>query len=143
MQGYFVISKLDSFFQFHSEALGVRAQRQALIAGNIANADTPNYKARDIDFKAALTDAMAGRGMGGTAMARTSAGHMTGSPMNSMAGTQHMQFRTVMQPSVDGNTVDMDVERAAFADNAVRYEAGLTFVNGRLRGLLDAMQPAR
>ena len=116
----------------------MRAQRQQIIAGNIANADTPNYKARDIDFSAALKNAVAGRDAGGSlALAATSSRHLQGT---SDSGPVRLLYRTPMQPSADGNTVEMDVERAAFSENAIRYEAGLTFITGRVRTLLTAIQ---
>lgn len=135
-----MISKLDNFFASQKAALDLRVQRQQLLATNIANADTPHYKARDIDFGAAFSSALAGREAGGLPMARTAGGHMAG---GGITPSPYLQYRPEIQSSVDGNTVDMDIERAQFADNAVRYEAGLTFINGRIRGLLDAMQPPR
>lgn len=133
-------SKLDQHFAMHSAALDLRVRRQQLIAANIANADTPHYKARDIDFKAAFRQALAGRGEPQLALARSAPGHL---PALANSESPHLQYRPELQSAVDGNSVDLDIERAAFADNAVRYEAGITFLNGRLRGLLDAMQPAR
>jgi flagellar basal-body rod protein FlgB len=135
-----MLSKLDNHFATQAAALDLRARRQQMIASNIANADTPHYKATDLDFGAAFADALAGRGEGSVALLRTAPGHMAGAGAPT---SPHLQYRPELQSAVDGNTVDMDIERAAFADNAVRYEAGLTFVNGRLRGLLDAMQPVR
>ncbi len=133
-------SKLDSTLAFHSQALNLRANRQQILAANIANADTPHYKARDLDFGSALRDAMAGRNAGDVKLARTQAGHLAG-PGGS--GSTAVHYRTETQSSVDGNTVDMDVERAQFADNAIQYEASINFLSGQLRGLIDAMQPAR
>jgi flagellar basal-body rod protein FlgB len=132
-----MLSKLDRHFAMHATALDLRVTRQQLIATNIANADTPHYKARDIDFKAAFTEALAGRGV---TLARTAPGHLPG---GQPAPAAQIRYRPEIQSAVDGNTVDMDIERAAFADNAVRYEAGITFLNGRIRGLLDALQPPR
>jgi flagellar basal-body rod protein FlgB len=133
-------SKLDNHFLFHTQALNVRTERQQLIAANIANADTPHYKARDVDFGQALQAALAGRGAAGLEVARTAPGHLSSA---SNAASMPLFFRGEAQSAVDGNTVDMDVERAQFADNAIRYEAGLTFVTGRFKGLLDAMQGPR
>lgn len=130
-------SMLDQDIGFHQTALNVRAYRQQLLASNMANADTPNYKARDVDFKSALTGALAGRG-GSLALAATSTKHLQA------AGTQPLdgfaQYRTESQSSVDGNTVNMDVERSAFAENAVQYEASITFINGLLRTMQQAVQ---
>ena len=132
-----VISKFDEAIAFQSKALGLRAYRQQVLAENIANADTPNYKARDFNFKSALDSAMAGRAMGGLAMERTGGGHLAGTPGRALAD---LKFRQPMQSSADGNTVEMDVERAEFAENALRYEASLTFINSRIKGLMTAIQ---
>ena len=136
-----MIGKLDDYMRFNETALSLRSQRQELLASNIANADTPNYKARDIDFAAALKGAMAG-GTPGGAMNTTSANHMargvaTG---DTLANGTPVLYRGVVQGSVDGNTVDMDVERNQFADNALRYEAGINMINSQIRGLLSAIQ---
>lgn len=132
-----MVSKLDNAFLFQEKALGLRAHRQQVIAANIANADTPNYKARDFDFSAALKDAVAGRGMNDIQLATTSARHLPGS-----AGGQpaNLMYRKETQPSADGNTVDMDVERSQFAENAMYYQAGLTFLTGRIKSMLSAIQ---
>lgn len=133
-------SPLDAALAFHQRALDVRVQRQQLIASNIANADTPNYKARDLDFRAAL-DAALQPGTGGSAnaggLARTTQGHLAGS--QSAAGSA-LLYRQTVQASVDGNSVDIDVERAQFADNALRYEANLMFISGQIRSMLSAIQ---
>lgn len=133
-------SRLDNALAFHTQALNLRAHRQQLLAANIANADTPHYKARDIDFKSALGEALAGRGINGLGMAVTSGRHLSG---NSAPTTATLRFRAETQSGVDGNTVDMDVERAQFSDNAIHYEASVTFVSGMLRSITDAMQPVR
>ena len=119
----------------HADALKVRSQRAELIARNLANADTPNFKARDLDFRAAL-GAAAG---GGVQLATTSAGHM--GPRGGADGVNEasLKYRAPLAPSLDGNTVDVQVEQAAFAENAVRYQATLTFLNSRLRGLMTAI----
>ncbi|MGZ8289259.1 MAG: flagellar basal body rod protein FlgB [Telluria sp.] len=137
-----MIGKLDDYLRFNETALSLRSQRQQLLASNIANADTPGYKARDIDFTAALQGAMAkGAGPGGT-LKTTAANHMngaTGNPDILPNGTP-VQYRGQVQGAVDGNTVDMDVERNQFADNALRYEAGITLINSQIRGLMAAIQ---
>jgi flagellar basal-body rod protein FlgB len=134
-----MIGKLDDAFRFNETALSIRAQRQQLLASNIANADTPHYKARDIDFNKALQGALSRNEPESTALAQTSATHMAGKKANSL-GDAPLLYRGVQQGSIDGNTVDMDVERNQFADNAVRYEAGLTFINAQIKGLLVAIQ---
>lgn len=135
-----MIDRIDDTLGFHQRALGLRAYRQEVLASNIANADTPHYKARDLDFKASLQGAMGGKGgMGGPLeLARTAPRHLPAGG-NAPAGAR-LLYRTETQSSVDGNTVDMDVERAAFAENALQYEASITFINGMLRTLQSAMQ---
>ena len=136
-----MLNQLTDSLNFHATALTLRSERQRLIASNIANADTPHYKARDLDFKSALESAMGGKaGAGGPVeLARTSSGHI-GAKGNGGAFEQAMKYRTETQSSVDGNTVDMDIERSAFAENSVQYEALLTFISGRLRTMQQAVQ---
>lgn len=133
-----MIGRINESFQFHSASLRLRGERQQILAANIANADTPGYKAVDFDFARALADA-AGRGAttGAPAMITTAAGHRGGSAGGGIAPT--LQFRGASQGSIDGNSVEMDAERAAFADNAVRYEASLRFLNGQIRSLVSAI----
>ena len=130
-------SSLDQILGFHERALALRAERQQLIASNIANADTPNFKARDIDFRAAMDAAQGGRTAAG-GLARTSMQHLQAAG-TSAAGSP-LLYRSTVQASIDGNTVDMDVERAQFADNALRYEANLTFISGQIKTMLAAIQ---
>jgi flagellar basal-body rod protein FlgB len=132
-----MVSKIDNAFAFQQQALGLRAQRQQLLAANIANADTPNYKARDFDFSAVLKDTLAGRSGGNLAMTTTASGHQQAS---SDFGSVRLMYRGETQSSVDGNTVNMDVERAQFAENAIQYEAGITFISGQLKTLMSAIQ---
>ena len=115
-----MIDRLNDMLQFQTEALKLRGQRQELLSANIANADTPNYKAVDFDFAAALKSAA-----GGSKTAE-------GGPV--------LLYRNPSQPSLDGNTVEMDGERARFADNAIRYEAAVKFLNAQLKTMLAAMQ---
>ncbi len=134
------MNKLDDALNFHQSALRVRGQRQELIAANIANADTPNYKARDVDFGSAMKNALAGVSRQGFNTSKTSAQHLDGAPSNtSSGGPGEPLFRPVMQGSVDGNSVDMDVERNQFTDNAIRYEASLTMINGQLKQMMTAI----
>jgi flagellar basal-body rod protein FlgB len=125
-------------FQFNQAALNLRAARQELMAANIANADTPNYKARDIDFASALQGAMSGSGEK-LPIVTTAPMHFGDSTGDSIMGAPVL-YRTVVQPSADGNTVDMDVERAQFADNALRYEASVKFVSDQAKDVLAALQ---
>ncbi len=130
--------KIGQSLQFNRTALNLRAARQELIASNIANADTPNYKARDIDFASALQGALSGS-TEKLPMTASTPRHLAGATGTSVMGAP-VQYRTVLQPSADGNTVDMDVERAQFADNALRYEASVRFIDSRIKGLLSAIR---
>ena len=132
-------SRIDGMMQFQQTALRLREARQQLLASNIANADTPNYKARDIDFASALQGALSGQ-TGNLPLAATSPNHLGAATGEAVMGAPVM-YRTVLQPSADGNTVDMDVERAQFADNALRYEASLKFVSDEVKDVLTALQP--
>ncbi|HUX30040.1 MAG TPA: flagellar basal body rod protein FlgB [Thiobacillus sp.] len=134
-----MLNRLDDMLSFHTQALRVRDQRQQVLASNIANADTPNYKARDLDFKSSLQDALNGAGSsGGTALTTTTPGHLAGNP--GQAADAGLLYRTPAQGSVDGNTVDMDAERAAFADNTIHYEFNLTRISQQIKGMLAVIQ---
>lgn len=124
------MTKLDELFRFSQNALNLHAYRQQLIASNIANADTPGYKARDIDFAAALKNAEAVHTKAQPALRKADGG-----PLGA-----DLLYRSTVQRSVDGNSVDLDVERAQFAENAVRYEAQLMFINSRIKSMLAAIQ---
>jgi flagellar basal-body rod protein FlgB len=137
-----MIGKLDDYLRFNEAALSLRSQRQQILASNIANADTPNYKARDIDFASALQGVMARTAPPAGVLAATAPAHIAGAAKNADTlpdGTQ-VQYRGVVQGAVDGNTVDMDVERNQFADNAIRYEAGITMINQQIRSMMAAIQ---
>ena len=131
-----MIDKLQASFRFQQEALRLRQQRQEVLSANIANSDTPQYKARDIDFSAALGQAM-DKGSAGAPLALTSTRHLRGA---AAAGSAEALYRQPMQSSMDGNTVEMDVERVNFADNALRYEANLTVLGSKIKSLLAAVQ---
>ena len=139
-----MIERMTSNLQFHGQALTLRSQRHQLLASNIANADTPQYKARDFDFGQALAQAV-GPGRGTPAPRVTDARHLAGGTAIAdselrRAGSPDAMYRTPEQASIDGNTVDLNQERAQFADNAMRYEATLRFINGNVRNLLSAMR---
>ena len=126
----------DRQIQFHQTALNLQAHRQQLIASNIANADTPNYKAKDVDFRAALQGALQAA-TSTVPLATTQSGHIQGGGAPTLQGLTG--YRAELQSAVDGNTVNMDVERAAFAENALHYEASVTFINGMLRSMNTAI----
>jgi flagellar basal-body rod protein FlgB len=135
-----VVNKLDNALSFQHQALNLRAHRQQILAANIANSDTPNYKARDIDFSAALKNAVAGRGGAGLELARTSGRHLGG---NGDAGPAPLLYRKETQSAVDGNTVDMDIERSQFAENSIQYEAGINFITHQLKMMNAAVGPGQ
>lgn len=141
-----MIGKLDQALAFHEAALKLGAQRQQVLASNIANADTPNFKARDFDFAQALQGAVdrgnALAGVPAPGLARTAPGHQGGSASAStlVAGAPSLLYRTGVQGGVDGNTVDMEVERNQFTNNALRYEASITMISGQIKSLLTAIQ---
>jgi flagellar basal-body rod protein FlgB len=116
-----MLSKIDQELHFAQTALGLRARRQEVIASNLANSDTPNYKARDLDFSSALQSAL-GDSSGTLALTTTSPGHIAGLGGVGAAANAPLLYRSSLQPSLDGNTVDPDVERANFADNAMHYQ---------------------
>ncbi len=126
----------DRQIQFHQTALNLQAHRQQLIASNIANADTPNYKAKDVDFRAALQGALQAA-TSTVPLATTQSGHIQGGGAPTLEGLTG--YRAELQSAVDGNTVNMDIERAAFAENALHYEASVTFINGMLRSMNTAI----
>jgi flagellar basal-body rod protein FlgB len=130
---------LDQYVSVHATALDVRARRGELIANNLANADTPGYQARDIDFRQAMARAAGEKPTSGVHLSTTNAGHIGGSTSADAATNPDLKFRTPLAPALDGNTVDAQVEQAAFAENAVRYQATLTFLNSKFRGLLTAI----
>lgn len=174
-----MLDRITGTLQFQAEALALRAQRQQVLASNIANADTPNYQARDFDFGQALAQATARLGSGlargggsaglaraggaglahgggasesspavstmRVALAQPDAGVAQGKAFLPVSGTgpalrPQMLWRTPEQPSLDRNTVDLDRERASFADNSLRYEATLRFINGGVRNVLSAIR---
>lgn len=141
-----MFAQLTGAVDFHGKALVLRAERQKLIASNIANADTPNYVARDLNFRQAMADAAGADSS--TALARlpanASAHHPRHIPVASQSGelgqgAEHLAYVARSQSSMDGNTVDADQERSNFVDNAVRYESTLRFINGHSRTILSAI----
>jgi len=107
----------DGLFGIHSTALALRSQRMSMLASNIANAATPNYKARDLDFQAAMQSAETGQSIDSA-----------------------LRYRVPLQPSLDGNTVEMSVEQTQFAENAIAYRASLSFLQGRVGTVMRALK---
>ncbi|CAN5706953.1 flagellar basal body rod protein FlgB [soil metagenome] len=152
-----MLDNLTNSLDFHAKALVLRADRQRVIASNIANADTPGYAARDFNFADALKSATGGAGgeassssplrmttsAGTIDSGRSNARHipLTGGSNAGIGDSDNGAGYVVQtQPTADGNSVDLDRERAAFADNAVRYEATLRFINGQSKTLMSAIQ---
>lgn len=164
-----MLDKLDAEFAFGREALDIRAYRQELLSSNIANADTPGYRARDVDFASSLAGALkkngaANRGSAvagasnvaplamtqpagvtsGMSMAATAPGHLGGTSRLAPTGGEvqdysRLMYRNPVQPALDGNTVDLDTERVQFADNALHYESGLTVLSQQIKTMLAAI----
>ena len=136
-------NRLTQALDFQSQALVLRAERQRLIASNIANADTPGYQAREMDFANALRQATghtAGLSPGATPLplAATQQGH--DAARVDFRDDPGLLYARYSQDAVDKNTVDMDRERATFTDNTIKYEATLRFINGSVRSMLEAMK---
>ncbi|MDR1995054.1 flagellar basal body rod protein FlgB [Azonexus sp.] len=123
----------------YSQALNLRTQRHQILASNIANADTPRYQARDFDFAQAMQNALGGRLAGSVDMARTASAHLAGS--GNASGAAQLMYRQETQSAVDGNTVDMDVERAQIADNALQYQILAQLIGDKFKGLSMALTP--
>lgn len=132
-----MINRLTDNLDFQGQALSLRAERQRLIASNIANADTPGYVARDMNFAQALQEAR-GTSQPTRSLAMSQAGHIAGTP--GARSEPNLLYATPSQTNLDRNTVDMDRERANFVDNSVKYEATLRFINGGVRTMLDAIR---
>ena len=131
---------LDVYLGVHADALKIRGQRTEVLARNLANADTPGYQARDIDFRAALAAAGgAGSADAPVALKATNAHHIGASDASGDVSNTNLKYRTPLAPSLDGNSVDVQMEQAAFAENSVRFQATLTFLSARFRGLLTAI----
>ncbi len=168
-----MLDRMTDAIDFHGKALQLRAQRQEVLSSNIANADTPGFKARDFDFASALRNASklstaaaasgaAGQGAGGRSgssiatpaapaagggmsptdlrMSQSQAGHLPAGGNEVSTTASRLRYTTPEQASLDGNTVDLNRERAAFADNSLRYEATLRFINGRVRTMMTAIR---
>ena len=153
-----MLDRMMNHFDFHADALRLRSERQALLASNIANADTPNYKARDFNFSATLAQMKSTQALSPNAttagaplktplsLQATSATHIrrTGDANSEAVGrttrSVEASYRRAEQAAVDGNTVDMDRERANFLDNSLRYESTLRFMNSNLRQMLSAIK---
>ena len=130
---------LDAYLGVHADALKLRSQRTEVLARNLANADTPGFQARDFDFKAALAQA-GGGGVDAPVALKTTHTNQIATTIDASGETNpNMKYRVPMAPALDGNTVDVQMEQANFAENSVRFQATLTFLNARFRGLMTAI----
>lgn len=125
--------RLDHALGIHPQALALRARRSEVLAANLANVDTPGYKARDFDFQAVLRNEPAG-----LPLRATQPTHLQ--PEQGLVPRGHMKYREPMQPSLDGNTVDTDLEYSNFASNALEYQTSLRFLDGRIKTLMLAIR---
>lgn len=141
---------IDDFLAVHADSLRLRSQRTKLLASNIANADTPNYKAKDMAFAEVLKDAgattgatgrrisLAGSQGSGSGLSTTDSRHIVS--RFSKGSSAAVMYRLPQEASLDGNTVDKDLEQARFAENTIRYQASLEFINSRVSGLIRALR---
>ncbi len=126
---------IDKAFSIHDDALILRSRRTSIIASNIANADTPDYKAKDMDFAAMMKQVQASEQ--NFRMQTTNEGHL---PNHKVLAPQSVMYRNTLNPSLDGNTVDMHIEQAKFSENAVQYQTSFNFLNGKIKSLLLAIK---
>jgi len=125
----------DRLFGIHDQALTLRSQRSSVLAANMANADTPNYKAKDIDFQSVLGQA---QNSSGSSMTKTHSRHIDVN--NATSSQADIKYRNPLQASLDGNTVDTHLEQTRFADNNVHYQATLHFLNSKIGGVIRAFK---
>lgn len=127
------MDRLDRFLGIHATALRLRSERMGILASNIANAATPGFKARDLDFAALIAPAAPA-----LPLAATRPAHITTPP--SLQTPDRIAYRVPIQPSLDGNTVELATEQVQFAETALRYRSSLSFLNGRLSALSSALK---
>lgn len=134
-----MFDKLDNEFRFQQQALSLLSRRQDILAANIANADTPGYQARDIDFSKQLKNAMSQetQSHNSLTLSLTSGKHIAGAAPK--MHDQQLLYRIPDQPSADGNTVDMDRERVNFADNNVKYQSSLTLLGSQIKNMMSVI----
>lgn len=123
----------DTALGIHPQALALREKRSEVLAANLANADTPDYKARDLDFKAVLSNSMKQQ----AGLERTREGHLAGN--HSVLGAD-LLYRNPQQAALDGNTVEAHIEHSKYTENAVQYQASLRFINNKFSGLMSAIR---
>lgn len=124
----------DKALGIHPQAMGVRVQRAEILANNLANADTPGFKARDIDFRAVLN--AESNHMSSVRLDKTNGGHLDGL----LSPDEGLKFRNPHQPGIDGNTVETQVEHSEYMQNSMRYQATFEFLNSKFKGLTGAIK---
>lgn len=133
---------IDQALGFHANALALRARRNEVLASNLANAETPGFQAKDLDFAETLRS-VEGKGqrdgLRGATLQRTDPGHLA-APVRRSGGDVELLYRQPTQPAADGNTVEAHIEKAAFLENAAGYEATLRFLDGRVKGIMTALR---
>ena len=129
---------IEKLFGIHAQALTLRAGRSELLASNLANADTPNYKARDIDFTLALQSAQGRQNQLAVGMTKSHSLHIR--PAGEAGFKQAIRYRVPDHPALDGNSVDADREKSAFTENAVRYQISLSMLNKKINGLIKVLR---
>ena len=129
---------IDQLFGIHAQALNLRSKRAELLAANLANADTPNYKAKDIDFAAALKDVQGLQAPSNVGLKTNQAKHISNS--NDGLAANAVRYRVPTQASLDGNTVDSDYEKSAFSENSVRYQISLSILSKKISGLVRTLR---
>lgn len=130
-----MIDNKDPLFGVHAQALGVFQRRAEVISSNLANADTPGFLARDLDFRKVLSAATGAEDGDRLSMSTTSDGHIGGNSAFAMNEANKLAYRVETQPTMDGNTVDTQVEQAQFASNAIHYQASLSFITGQIHAM--------
>ena len=133
-----MLDKLEGMLGFQQRALALRHQRQSVLASNIANADTPGYQARDINFSQQLQKQLRAGESHSLTLATTSDRHLASAPSTRLE--MDLLYRVPYQSSLDGNTVEMDVERSQFADNTLKYQASFTALNGQIKKMMSVLQ---
>lgn len=122
----------------HEQALGFRAQRAEVLANNIANADTPHFKARDLDFASVLASQADRQGSGPVSLARTNGQHINADGVE--LADPALRFRNPHHAAIDQNTVDLQVEQSMYTENAVQFQASFTLLNNKFKGLMMALR---
>jgi flagellar basal-body rod protein FlgB len=138
-RGKLMIDQPDPLLGIHAQALGLWQRRAEVISSNLANADTPGFLARDLDFRKAMTAASGTSDGPGLQMTATEAGHIGGNPAFAATDADKLAYRVQTQPTMDGNTVDTQVEQAQFAANAIHYQASLSFITSSIHAMRMAI----